>query len=374
MNFHFLAQATNVAAHPGFFEKLKIIFPNWIEVLIFFALIAAGIAAGKILKCAAIAILRRLRKNFAPTAIAVESFVRALPVISIGIGIFIFREMRFATFADSEQAAIALVDQILQLLAAIALTQILWNFVRFPVCLLQRYAARGKRKFALGTLIPLIGAVLQGAVVLWGILLVVRVMTDTRPAEILAMLGIGGLALSLASQDSVKNFFGTAMLVVDRPFAVGDLIDIGTGTLGTVVRIGLRSTRIRTPDDHEICIPNADLANRVITKISAREKIRRTMNIGLTYDTPPEKVEEAVAIVSAILNGSGKLAAGTTASVFFSDFTDSTLNIRAIYAYAEPDVPAANAFAQHVNLEILRRFNAAGIAFAFPTQTVELKR
>lgn len=366
----------------SFFEAVKTAFPSGIDALIFVALVIGGLSAGKILKHffsgASERIRTRCRGRGGTLFIAINSVFRAFPLLGLSAGILAYRLISFPVSAvfDAPEvlAAVSLLDRTFWIFIVVVQTQVLWHLVRLPIKFIRDYAEKNHRNSAFSALVPLTGAVLQTLIVFWGILLLVRVMTDTRPAEILAMIGIGGLAVSLASQDTVKNFFGTAMLVIDRPFSVGDIIDIGAGTPGTVVRIGLRSTRLRTADDHEISIPNADLANRVVTTISSREKIRRVMNLGLTYDTPPEKIEEAVSIVRAILADSGKLVPGSAPTVFFSDFTDSTLNIRVIYAYADADISAANAFAHTVNLEILRRFADAGIRFAFPTQTVELKK
>lgn len=385
--FLMLIFAQNIAAAEAvaeksvsFFDAVKTAFPSGLDALIFVALVVVGLSAGKILKYFLLCLSGKLRSRCTGRGgvffIATDALFRALPLLGLSAGILAYRLVYFPVPANSpgEVAAAALLDRAFWIFGIVAQTQVLWNLVRLPIHFIKSYVEKNHRNSAVASLLPLAGAILQVLVVFWGILLCVRVVTDTSPAEILAMIGIGGLAVSLASQDTVKNFFGTAMLVIDRPFSIGDVIDIGTGTPGTVTRIGLRSTRLRTIDDHEISIPNADLANRVVTTISSREKIRRVMNLGLTYDTPPKKIEEAVAIVKGILTDSGKLAPGSPPTVFFSDFTDSTLNIRVIYAYADSDVAAANAFAHEVNLEILRRFSDAGISFAFPTQTVELRK
>lgn len=362
----------------SFFESLKYLFPSWTDLLIFIALFVVGLSAGKILKHFFLKVAQRVRSRAGSLFIVVEAFFRAFPLLGCAVGILAYRLICFSAGTDTvspgEAAAISLLDRTFWIFGIVAQTQILWNLVKLPLLWIKRRAETRPRDTSFSVLGPLAGAVLQTLIVFWGILLAVRVVTDTSPAEILAMIGIGGLAVSLASQDTVKNFFGTAMLVIDRPFSVGDVIDFGTGTPATVVGIGLRSTRLRTVEDHEITIPNADLANRVVTTISSREKIRRVMNLGLTYDTSPEKVEEAVLIVKSILSESGKLVPGSEPVVFFSDFTDSTLNIRVVYAYADPDIGAANAFAHWVNLEILRRFASAKINFAFPTRTIELRK
>ncbi len=363
-----------------FSVALKSIFPNWIFAVAFVAACIAAIVVSVFVKRAALALSARMHRAFSGRGnavfVVVDSFLSALPVSVFAGAIRCYEFFRFPDGCGnaSELAAAQLLDRAFWVIVIVAQTQVLWHLVRLPILFVRACAERHGRTSALATFLPLAGASMRVIVGFGGLLLVVRVLTDTSPSEILAMIGIGGLAIGLASQDTVKNFFGTAMLVIDRPFRVGDVIDFGAGTPGTVVRIGLRSTRLRTPDDHEISVPNADLANRVVTMISARRKIRRELNLGLVYDTPPEKIEEACRIVAEILNNSGKLAAGTSPSVFFSDFGDSALNLRVIYHFGGASGADANAFAHATNLEILRRFADAGIEFAFPTRTVVVRR
>src|SRR5690606_32061149 len=116
----------------------------------------------------------------------------------------------------------------------------------------------------------------------------------------LAGLGLAGLAVSLAAQDSVKNLFGWATVVFDRPFTTGDFVNYG-GTLGTVEDISFRSTKLRMITGHLYTIPNMKWIDGTVENISARGFIRRDLNLSLTYDTTPEKVDEAVRIVEDIL-------------------------------------------------------------------------
>ncbi len=188
---------------------------------------------------------------------------------------------------------------------------------------------------------------------------------------ILAGLGLGGLAVALAAQDTIKNFFGFLMIVLDKPFQIGDRIDFD-GHDGVVEKVGLRSTKMRRLDGHVVTIPNMLAADKVIHNIGGRVHIRRIMNIGITYDTAPKKVEQAITIVKDVLKDHEGMHADWPPYVFFKDFTDSSLNIFAIYWYHPPAYWDYMKHAEYVNLEILKRFNKAKIEFAFPTQTVQL--
>lgn len=113
-------------------------------------------------------------------------------------------------------------------------------------------------------------------------------------------LGIAGLAVSLAAQDSIKNLFGSVTIFIDNPFSVGDRI-VFSGTDGFVEEIGFRSTRIRTLTGHLVTVPNMKFIDEAVENITARPYIRRTMNMTITYDTPPDKIEQAVQIIRDLL-------------------------------------------------------------------------
>ena len=197
----------------------------------------------------------------------------------------------------------------------------------------------------------------------------------SRPpiTSILAGLGVGGLAVALAAQDTIKNFFGSLVIFADHPFQLGDRI-VANGEDGTVEEVGMRSTRIRTLDGHLVTVPNGELANQMIRNITKRPYIKRVANIGVTYDTPPEKVELAIKIIQEFLDTHNeKMHPDFPNRVFFNNFNDCSLNIMVIYWFAPPMYWDFLEFDQQFNMHVLRRFNEEGIEFAFPTQTIYLQ-
>ena len=114
-------------------------------------------------------------------------------------------------------------------------------------------------------------------------------------------MGIAGLAVSLAAQDSIKNLFGSITVLVSRPFGLGDRIVFGAYD-GTVENISFRDTKIRTVGGHLVTVPNMKFTDGTVENISARPFIARTIDIGLTHDTPPDRVEEALRIIRGILS------------------------------------------------------------------------
>jgi MscS family membrane protein len=187
---------------------------------------------------------------------------------------------------------------------------------------------------------------------------------------LIASLSIGGLAVGLAAQDTLANLFGAVAIFADKPFRVGDRIQLDSID-GTVEAIGLRSTRIRHLDGYLVSVPNKTIANASITNISKRPNIKTVMNIGVTYDTPAEKVQRAMELIEQILRPHPKTA---DLIISFNKFESSSLNILVVHWWNSTDMKEYLAGFQKLNLELKRRFDDEGINFAFPSQTVYLKQ
>lgn len=192
---------------------------------------------------------------------------------------------------------------------------------------------------------------------------------------VLVGAGVGGLAIALAAKETIANLFGSITIFADRPFQIGDLVQI-EGHLGFVEDVGIRSTRMRTWDGHMITLPNGFVINANIDNLSARPAIRRMSDITITYDAGPAKAEQAVAIIKAILAETPEVDTHPhrTPRVYFNEFNSASLNILMIYWVTPADWWLFQAVNEKINLEMMRRFAQAGIEFAFPTQTLYLKK
>lgn len=182
---------------------------------------------------------------------------------------------------------------------------------------------------------------------------------------LLAGVGIGGLAMGLAAKDFVANIFGGITVFVDKPFIVGDRVQL-EGVDGTVVEIGIRSTRIKTLAGRIVTIPNHKFTDSIVENVTAEPARKIRLDLGLTYETTPERIEEAIGILNEIVEKHVGTEDNTT--IWFSGFGDFSLNVSVIYyVRKEADVtltPGA------INMEILKRFNEVKLDFAFPTQTL----
>jgi MscS family membrane protein len=275
-------------------------------------------------------------------------------------------EVFFLEFGEAR----AFLLTIFEILMAIAVGLLVYRLTGIPRMVLEKRAKRTGS--ALDDMLPpIVGRCLQVTVVVLVIIQIGSIVSGKGIGAIVAGLGIGGLAVALAAQDTLKNFFGTLTLMADKPFSIGERVNID-GHDGPVESVGLRSTRVRTLDGHLVTFPNGELANRAIWNIGKRPHIRRLFHITVTYDTPPAKVEEGKQILESILENHEGVREDFPPRVHFSSFNDASLGYQVIYWYHPADYWAYMAFSERVNMEILKRFNEASIEFAFPTQTLYL--
>ncbi len=190
-------------------------------------------------------------------------------------------------------------------------------------------------------------------------------------STLLAGLGVGGIAIALAAQDTLKNFLGSLMIFLDKPYEVGERIVV-QGHDGVVEEIGLRSTKMRLLTGHQTTIPNDEMARIDIENIGRRPHIRRLTNIALRYDTPLEKIEKAVRIIEDILENHEGMDPEFPPRVYFNEFNKDSLNIIMLYWYHPPAYWDFLAFNQRVNTQIMREFEKEGIKFALPSTTTYL--
>ena len=187
------------------------------------------------------------------------------------------------------------------------------------------------------------------------------------------LAGVGGLAIALAAQDSLKNLLGSLMIFMDQPYKPGQRIVV-EGHDGFVEQIGLRSTKIRMLSGALTSIPNERMARLDIENIGRRSFIRRQTSIRLDYDTPVEKIEKAIEIIKDILYNHEGMREELPPRVFFDEFNPDSLNILVSYWYHPPKRWKSLQFDEQVNLEIMRRFAEEGIKLALPASKTYLSR
>ncbi len=219
-------------------------------------------------------------------------------------------------------------------------------------------------------LVPIVRRTLKVFLVLVGGMLILQNL-GYSVLSLLTGLGIGGVAIALASKDAIANLFGSIIIFLDKPFQVGDWVEIGD-LEGTVEEVGLRTTRIRTFANSLITVPNAQFSTTAINNWSLMKKRRIMMTVGITYGSTPEQIEKLIGSIRELIAGNGKLH-DDFFLVNLDKFGPSSLDVF-IYCFTRSTVWAEFLQTkQDFMLEIMRAVRAAGLDFAFPTQSIHVE-
>lgn len=218
-------------------------------------------------------------------------------------------------------------------------------------------------------LLPLFSKVSVALVFTFAFILILKVW-EIDITGVLAGLGVVGIALGLAFQDSLKNIFGGIFLILDKNIKMGDVIKIDSGEIGEVTDIGLRSTRLKTPDNEMIIIPNGNLATSKIQNLVLPDnKLRINVRFSAAYGTDIGKVEKVV--LEAISGIDGKLD-DPAPRVVFTEMGDFSLNFIGrfwIDHYKNAEITKSIA-----SRKIYEALNKAGIEIPFPARQVYIKK
>lgn len=281
-------------------------------------------------------------------------------IILLGIWIAIHR----LVYPDS---FVKVVDNAYSILIVLDIT---WFFGRLFSSLLQVYWGKQSNGQA-NKMMPIIKRTILVIVWLIGIVMALS-NVGVNISALLGTLGIGGIAFALAAQDTVKNVFGTFTILTDKPFSIGDTIRVDSYE-GTVVDVGVRSTKIMNYDKRIITFPNYNITDTSIVNISSEPMRRVVLNLGLTYDTTSEKMKEALELLKSIPKRVENVSSNPSDIVaVFTEYSDSALVIMYIYFIEKQgDILGVTS---NMNMEILAAFNKAGLNLAFPTRTVYIQK
>ena len=216
-------------------------------------------------------------------------------------------------------------------------------------------------------LVPLLVKSLRILVVTVGILFILQNF-GYNVTSLLAGLGIGGLAFALAAQNTVSNLFGSITIFSDKPFQLGDWIQVGD-IEGTVEDVGFRTTRVRRFDQAVVTVPNSQFINTGVVNYSAMKKRRINFNLGVTYGTSASKIEEAVAGIKKIIEEDEEFD-HSFSMVRFTEFGAYSLNIF-IYCFTKTtDWAECLRIKEEFNLKIMQLLEGLGVEIALPSQTI----
>lgn len=183
---------------------------------------------------------------------------------------------------------------------------------------------------------------------------------------LVAGLGIGGIAIALAAQNILGDLFASLAIVLDQPFVVGDFVVVGD-KMGTIERIGIKTTRIRSLSGEQLICSNADLLASRIHNYKRMARRRAAFSIGITYQTPADKVEKLPGMLRAIVEAQDQVQFDRA---HFARFGESALDFDVIYWVLSPDYNLFMDIQQRINFAIFRQLADEGIDVAYPTRTI----
>ncbi len=332
-------------------------------VVVFFA----GLMVGRVLRFFLTRAAERMTAgNRLTTGVVFTALARSIPLCLLVLGLNIGFSGLIVPDAVHRYA-----DPIISAAFISAIAYVLYSLVDVVEMWLRSFADRTESTLD-DMLLPLVRKSLRVTIVVLALLQIATVFSDKPLTSVLAGLGVGGLAVALAAQETIKNFFGSLVIFGDKPFELGDRIVVD-GYDGPVEEVGFRSTRLRTLDGHLVTIPNGELANKMIQNIGKRPNIKHDFSIGLVYETTHEQVRKALRIVKELLDNHEGMHEDFPPRVCFDSMGDFSLNISVIYWYHPAEYWDFKAFNENLLLSIMERFAAEGLDFAFPSQTVYLK-
>lgn len=245
-----------------------------------------------------------------------------------------------------------------------------WRLTDLAADFLQRQANRTRTKLD-DLLIPLARKTGKVLVAAFGLIYIAESF-DVQILPLLTGLGIGGLAFAFAAKDTIENFFGSVAVILDQPFEVGDWVVI-EGKEGTVEELGLRSTRIRTFYNSVITVPNSTLVRATVDNYGRRRYRRFKASLGVTYDTPPDRIEAFCEGIRELIRVH-PYTRKDYFHVYLNSWGDFSLNVLLYMFFECPDWSVELRERHRLMLDIMRLADRLGVSFAFPTQTLELKR
>ncbi len=250
---------------------------------------------------------------------------------------------------------------------AILIIFVIYQIVK-AVQILINYIAEKKIKDSKKT-IQVVSQIAKGIIWLFGILLILSNL-GVNITSLIAGLGIGGIAVALAIQNILGDLFSSIAIYFDKPFEVGDFIVVGK-EMGSVEKIGIKTTRIRSLQGEEVIISNRELTSARVHNFKRLEKRRVVLTLNVAYNTDSEKLAKIPLLIKEIIDS---IEVASFDRTHFKQFADSALIFEVVYYVDTNDYVKYLDINQEVHLKIKQAFEREKIALAFPTQTIHLAK
>ena len=291
---------------------------------------------------------------------------KPLTFLLFTIGIFI---SSLGLLNDLEEDTFSVILRVYLALMALSVTWGIYRLVEVFNNHLKNLALRSDNNLD-DLLVDLIRKSIRVTIIFVAVIFIGQTILGLNITALIAGAGIIGLAVALAAKDTLANFLGSVMIMLDKPFVVGERITIDSIT-GNVETIGFRTTRIRSLSGHMYSIPNSKVADSVVENVTKRPYIKYAFDLTLVYDTTAVQMERAMEILHEVFD-KYDFDEELLPRIYFTSFNDWALNISIILWFQSIDYFETQQWKNDINLEILRRFNAEGLGFAFPTSTNHL--
>ncbi len=252
---------------------------------------------------------------------------------------------------------------------ALLLQAALWGskLLRFSI---ENYMSRRRESDpALATTVAAMSLV--GNLILWSV--VVLLALDNMGVDVTALvagLGVGGIAVALAAQNILGDLFASLSIVLDKPFVMGDFIIVGS-EMGTVEKIGLKTTRVRALSGEQLIFANTDLLQSRIRNFKRMQERRIVFTVGVVYDTPASKLADIPQMIRAIVEARENTRFDRS---HLKEFGDFAVIFETVYYVRVPDYNVYMDVQQTINLALFEKFAAEGVEFAYPTQKLFVER
>ena len=276
-----------------------------------------------------------------------------------------------ARLIDLPPALTSILLTVLVIVTIVAAVLALFAVLDLVTDYMQRKAKRDSRRFD-DLFLPLANTTAKIAVGILGVIATIAVFNKQLPAVLLGGLGIGGIAIALASQETLSNFLGSITLLFDRPFEVGDRVVVDNID-GTVESLGFRSTRIRTGLDSQVTLPNSKLASSSVNNFGRRKYRQYVTMLGVEYSTPPERIDAFCEGIRELIRRHPHTRKDFYAA-YLHDMGANSLDIQLLVFFEVPDYATELRERHRLLTDILRLAASLGVSFAFPTQTLYLQK
>lgn len=283
-------------------------------------------------------------------------------------------QLRFPDFFNWDSGDIERASRILHRIygtfMAIAMTWLLLRIVDYVIMVLYRRALQTEDKSD-DQIILFMKDLIKVVIVVLALFFVLSAIYRVNITSLVAGLGIGGLAVALAAQETLSNLLASFIIFLDKPFKAGDQVSFDNIT-GTIEKVGFRSTQVRTLDKSLLTVPNKSLTDGPLNNITLSPFRRVKFAVGLTYDTPSVRIQKVIVEIREVLRNHPDTRDDFT--VAFSDFSAHSLDIMVLFFVYSNEWERMVKVKEEINFEIMRIVEENNCRFAFPTQTIHLAK